>query len=266
MEEIFNHNWAFASHDTKFVVNDHLVKETCLFLILEGEFQVRSNEGFKIYESGQIGLIKQDVMLKSKRIPGNTSKLFSGVAVYFPSEMIVSFARNNAISVNEPYYGAAMLKLNSEKVKSSLIDLKDKIVGSVSMSQQENDQITMDLLQQLILEDPSTKGLIFDLTKKSKLDLEAFMNKHFEYNISIGDFAKLTGRSLSTFKREFKRVFEDSPEKWLKEKRLVKAHYMIKELKMKPSEIYPEVGFENFSHFSTAFKKRFGYSPSSLLQ
>lgn len=265
MEEIFNHNWAYASHDSKFVVNDHLVKDTCLFLILEGEFQVRSNEGFKIYETGQIGLIKRDVMLKSKRIPGQYGKVFSAVAVYFPIELIKYFALNNSISVKEPYYGSTMLKVNSEKINSLLLDLKDQMVAGPQLDEIENNKVTLDILKQLIQEEPSTKGMIFDLTKNSKLDLESFMNKHFDYNISIGDFAKLTGRSLSTFKREFKRTFEDSPEKWLKEKRLVKAHYMIKELKMKPSEIYPEVGFENFSHFSTAFKKRFGYSPSSLL-
>lgn len=265
MEEIFNHNWAFASHDTKFVVNDHLVKDTCLFLILDGEFQVRSNEGFKIYESGQIGLIKRDVMLKSKRIPEHSGKVFSAVAVYFPTDLIKSFALNNTISTKDPYYGSTMVKVNGEVIKSLLIDLKNQMVTGPTLSAEDNDKVTVDILKRLIEEDPTTKGMIFDLTKASKLDLESFMNKHFDYNISIGDFAKLTGRSLSTFKREFKRVFDDSPEKWLKEKRLVKAHYMIKELKMKPSEIYPEVGFENFSHFSTAFKKRFGYSPSSLL-
>jgi AraC-like DNA-binding protein len=34
--------------------------------------------------------------------------------------------------------------------------------------------------------------------------------------------------------------------------------------KRKAADIYLEVGFENLSHFSYAFKKQFGYSPSMV--
>jgi AraC-like DNA-binding protein len=40
--------------------------------------------------------------------------------------------------------------------------------------------------------------------------------------------------------------------------------HLIKEKGEKPSDVYLEVGFEDLSHFSCAFKKEFGTAPSLL--
>lgn len=92
------------------------------------------------------------------------------------------------------------------------------------------------------------------------------MNHHYKYNISLSSFATLTGRSLSTFKRDFTKIFETTPEKWLQQKRLEQAHYLISKKKQRPSDVYLEVGFENLSHFSFAFKKLFGLTPTELTE
>jgi AraC-like DNA-binding protein len=78
-------------------------------------------------------------------------------------------------------------------------------------------------------------------------------------------FGYLTGRSLTTFKRDFKKVFATTPQRWLTKKRLDLAHYQFVEKKGKPIEVCYEVGFENLSHFSFAFKKQFGYTPTELI-
>jgi AraC-like DNA-binding protein len=80
----------------------------------------------------------------------------------------------------------------------------------------------------------------------------------------IEKFGYLTGRSLSTFKRDFKKAFNTTPQKWLTEKRLRLAHYQLTEKRRKPIDVFYEVGFENLSHFSYAFKKQYGISPTEL--
>lgn len=55
-----------------------------------------------------------------------------------------------------------------------------------------------------------------------------------------------------------------TPQRWLTQKRLELAHYQFVEKKKKPVEVCYEVGFENLSHFSYAFKKYFGYAPTEL--
>ncbi|WP_148230661.1 helix-turn-helix domain-containing protein [Chitinophaga pinensis] len=92
------------------------------------------------------------------------------------------------------------------------------------------------------------------------------MSHNYKYNIPLLSFGKLTGRSLSTFKRDFTKIFDTTPEKWLQKKRLEQAHYLILKKKQRPSDIYLEVGFENLSHFSFAFKKQYGMTPTELTE
>ena len=111
---------------------------------------------------------------------------------------------------------------------------------------------------------PDLECFLFDLADPKKQDLEAFMLNNFHYNVPIEHFAKLSGRSLTTFKREFFDIFKESPGIWLKNKRLSEAFYLIKEKKQKPTDLYLNLGFENLSHFYTCFKKKYGITPSEI--
>ncbi len=60
----------------------------------------------------------------------------------------------------------------------------------------------------LLLEEiPEVKNILFDFTEPGKIDIEAFMNKNFHFNVHLDRFAYLTGRSLATFKRDFEKIF-----------------------------------------------------------
>jgi AraC-like DNA-binding protein len=91
------------------------------------------------------------------------------------------------------------------------------------------------------------------------------MEKNFLFNLPLEKFSYLTGRSLTTFKRDFNKTFNTTPQRWLTQKRLELAHYRLVENKLRPIDVCLEVGFENLSHFSFAFKKKFGYSPKQLV-
>jgi len=90
------------------------------------------------------------------------------------------------------------------------------------------------------------------------------MNHHYMVNVSVETFAKLTGRSVSGFKRDFVRSFHMTPKQWLKNRRLDEAMYRIKQKKEKPVNFYLDLGFENLSHFYYAFKQKFGVTTSEI--
>ena len=85
------------------------------------------------------------------------------------------------------------------------------------------------------------------------------------YEFTLDELAHYTGRSLATFKRDFKKISELTPEKWLIKKRLEKAYELMKTGRKKVVDVYAEVGFRNPSHFSTAFKKEFGVAPTAVM-
>jgi AraC-like DNA-binding protein len=116
----------------------------------------------------------------------------------------------------------------------------------------------------LLKVNPSLQDVLFDFSEPGKIDLEGFMNESFHFNVGLNRYAYLSGRSLPTFKRDFKKTFHMTPGRWLLKRRLEEAHYLIKEKGKKPSEIFLELGFEDFSHFTYAFRKAYGAAPSRI--
>lgn len=119
-------------------------------------------------------------------------------------------------------------------------------------------------LMALLAVDERFVPTMFDFNEPWKIDILGFMEENFMCDLSIEEIAHYTGRSLATFKRDFKKVSDLTPEKWLIKKRLEKAYELMKSGKKKVVEVYAEVGFRNPSHFSTAFKKEFGMAPTAL--
>lgn len=105
---------------------------------------------------------------------------------------------------------------------------------------------------------------LFDFNEPWKIDILDFMNRNYMYEFTVEELAHYTGRSLATFKRDFKKVSDLTPEKWLIRKRLEVAYALMKEGGRKIADVYTEVGFKNQSHFSSAFKKLYGVAPSAV--
>ena len=123
-----------------------------------------------------------------------------------------------------------------------------------------------ELLLILLQNQPELADILFDYGLPGKIGLEKFMNTHFKFNVSLPRFAFLTGRSLSAFKRDFHLIFHQTPSRWLVQKRLQEAYFLLEQRQQKPSDIYFDLGFKDLSHFSFAFKNRFGVAPSELLK
>ena len=105
---------------------------------------------------------------------------------------------------------------------------------------------------------------LFDFNEAWKIDILEFMNANYMYEFSLEELAHYTGRSLATFKRDFKKLSDLTPEKWLIRKRLEVAYRLMKEGGKRISDVYAEVGFKNPSHFSTAFKRQYGVPPTAV--
>jgi transcriptional regulator GlxA family with amidase domain len=92
------------------------------------------------------------------------------------------------------------------------------------------------------------------------------MESNFRFNLSLGEYARLCHRSLSSFKRDFQAAFQEPPGKWLLRKRLDYSAALLRTSKMNVTEIAFESGFEDCSHFSRVFKERFEMPPTSYRQ
>lgn len=83
-------------------------------------------------------------------------------------------------------------------------------------------------------------------------------------DISVEMLAELTNRSLTSFKKEFRRLFRASPHRWIVEQRLDRAKIMLVSTSRTVSEIGAECAFANISHFIKLFRQRYKETPASF--
>ena len=105
------------------------------------------------------------------------------------------------------------------------------------------------------------KSILFSLYKGEKVDLEYLMNSYYLKPLSLEELSRLSGRSLSAFKRDFQEQFDTSPALWIKNKRLEYAGLQLEKTNKNVSEISMEIGYESVSHFIKAYKEKFGQTP-----
>ena len=105
---------------------------------------------------------------------------------------------------------------------------------------------------------------MLQLRQPVKTDIHRVVEENYTSPISLDELAYLSGRSLSSFKRDFQDIYGESPARWIREKRLAKARQLLQSSQMSVADVAYSLGFENPTHFSRIFKQQYGISPSTL--
>ena len=114
----------------------------------------------------------------------------------------------------------------------------------------------------LLNTDRNLYASLFDFVEPWKIDILDYLNENYMCDLSMEEIASYTGRSLATFKRDFAKVSDLTPQKWIIKRRLEAAHDLIRSGKKKVTEACFDVGFKNLSHFSKIYKDTYGIAPS----
>ncbi|MEM1358568.1 MAG: AraC family transcriptional regulator [Bacteroidota bacterium] len=110
--------------------------------------------------------------------------------------------------------------------------------------------------------DPDLYYLFQDRATPTGSRLKSIIDHHFNLGLTVEELAELSGLSLSTFYRQFKKEFGKSPHQWLMNRRLQEAYELLKNTDQPVSDIGYETGFKDLAHFSRRFKQKFGLPPS----
>ncbi len=108
------------------------------------------------------------------------------------------------------------------------------------------------------------KRYLYSLISKETSPFKKTVESYAYSNLKLEEFAFLCNMSLSSFKRRFLKEFNESPGKWLQNKRLQKAYEILAKGEATPSDIFMDLGYGNLSNFSIAFKNKFGINPTEL--
>ena len=91
---------------------------------------------------------------------------------------------------------------------------------------------------------------------------EQVIHNNIFTDCTVDDIAHLTGRSLTSFKKEFTRKYHESPHRWITRQRLMHARLMLISTSKSIGNISEECNFLNTSHFIKLFKKEFNLTPA----
>ncbi|MEQ6168751.1 AraC family transcriptional regulator [Ekhidna sp. MALMAid0563] len=244
---------------------ENVYPQHILAYIYSGELTITYGSHTLTFVKGDTLLVPKNQLSRSTKTPLH-GEPFKCVSMALPEEQLREFYQNRTVleswSENDLKERPILAHPLLEGFFRSLIpyfDVRDDLPESlVSVKIHE-------LLTIIDTVDKRASSVLGTFNEIGKIDLKKYMEEHYMYNLPLEKFAHLTGRSLTTFKSDFKKIFKQTPGKWLMEKRLNLAHHKLTREKQKATAVYLSAGFENLSHFSFAFKKAFGYSPSNIM-
>jgi AraC-like DNA-binding protein len=238
--------------------------------VVSGEMLLQSEKSTLKVLKGECAFVPRDIALSMYKQPSKDGEAYCGIFIAFTREFLRDMYEKvggGQVDRKTPRIDAKPMKLLltpelSGMFNSLLPYLQDGVTPSDDIMQLKMQEALLALLHV----DKRFYPTLFDFSEPWKIDIIDYLNTHYMYEMTIGDMAHYTGRSLSAFKRDFKKVSDKTPEKWLIEKRLTEARKLIENGNDSVSNVAYTVGFKNSSHFSAAFKKRYGISPSQFIK
>ncbi len=243
---------------------EHFIPQHVFSYTLSGSSETFVGNKTYVFKDGDFRFFRKNQLARFIKTPPSGGE-YKSISLSIDEETLRSISSEHKLHMDEPYTGENTLYLKPHPLLQNFINsLKPYINGSGEINKAITNIKVKELIMILMQTNPALKNVLFDFSEPGKIDLEAYMNEHYKFNVPLSRFAYLTGRSLATFKRDFEKIYHTTPSRWLQHKRLNDAYYLIKEKGWRSSDVYLEVGFKDFSHFSFAFRKVYGVAPSSL--
>lgn len=116
----------------------------------------------------------------------------------------------------------------------------------------------------LVNRDCCIRGHILSGNDDVKESFQHIVNRHIFVNISIPELAAVCNKSLTSLKNEFKRILNDSPNRWRTKQRLTYARLLLTTSNKSIYDIGVLSTFPNTSHFIKRFKEAYGCTPANF--
>ncbi len=268
VEKILHDNQScilFKKLTSSLLNQEKIATSHCFMYVLKGKVEVQSNEGNSITtQSGGMLFMPRDTYLISDFVIENEdAELF---LIFIEHEIVDVFLStegesNRKVSTRTP----TICKLHASTKINHYFDSLKNIYSGVENSRE---MLKLKILEFLHLVNIDNRNDIVETLyvseqRKKKRNIASLMLENYNKNLTVSDFANLSGRSLSTFNRDFKRKYETSPKQWLIAQKMSVANSLLAN-GSNVTNCALEIGYSNVSQFIKAYKAIYGKTPKEI--
>ena len=214
----------FLNNDT---VCSHKAVSHLLIYVYSGQMSIQENGQEITAGAGECVLVKRDHTVTINKGPAKGEQ-YRGITLKFNRNFLRDYYRS--LDRKDIPKGAKPLAVSVLKLPESadIQSLFFSMVPYFNSENKPNDELMQLKLREglisLLAMNKDFYPTLFDFTEPWKIDILDFLNKNYMHDLSMEEIALYTGRSLATFKRDFRKISSLSPQKWIMQKRLDVAY------------------------------------------
>ena len=249
----------------KRIPKEYVENEACFIFINNGEFSVRSAFQYFQFSKGH-GLLAKcaNFFFEADKRQHTESDYIEVIGIIFYPDIVNELFDFDISNSNHT------VNFNLKKVKIN--HLLENFRESISILQ-DNPEIADEAFIGLKIKEfitllsktdnaPSHLDFLHSMFVLEEFNFKNAIKKNLYSNLSLSELATLTNMSLSSFKRKFKDVFNESPSKYINRKKIEKATKKIRFKENRITDICYEIGYDSIASFNRNFKKYTGVTPT----
>ena len=246
-----------------------VAEQACFLYMLEGEMQYQfDDEDVNIPTNYSLFL---NCINSGKQIHNSNSNSNGEIVIvtFHPDILKKIYEKELPLLLQQPRN--AVSNLSSEKINNDFL-IQKYIEGLLFYFENPslvNDDIMILKLKEIILLLSQTRNaesiqvVLSQLFSPITYTFKQIIEAHLFSQVGIEELARKTNLSVSSFKREFTKLYNDSPANYIKTKRLEKAAELLLVSDNRITDIAFECGFNDLANFTKSFHDKYDASPTN---
>lgn len=233
--------------------------------LLKGEkiIQIKGNKDV-FYENRESYMVGIESFSGCVRILGG--KLFKEVKIKLPASFLIDHGFMNNYELKKLSDDNLILPITDE-----LFSILDNIERKDITGNANKIYLKAKVLELMAIQMENYKKMEDNISKISgdkilkKLYLiKQIIKTNIHKNFSVVQLANEVGVNGNTLNKEFIRIFNCSIHEFSVSEKMIHAKYMLESTQKMIYQIAEEVGYKNATHFTAAFKRRYGETPKKI--
>lgn len=244
------------------------VRNHSLIYVRSGEVDIDDRGRHTLLHAGECAYVRRNAGVYMTKRSLDDGQPYLSITLAFPRQFLMDYFHSTDKSRIPTTVRRGKSNVLVMEQRPDIKSLFESIIPyQESGTEPDAEWIDMKLkegLYAILKTDVNLYASLFDFNEPWKIDILEYLNENYMYDIPLDEMAQYTGRSTSTFKRDFKKVSDLTPQRWIIRRRLERAHELLATGRKRVTDVMMDVGFSNISYFSRIFKQTYGLTPSAL--